>query len=134
MPFANNQSCVSKPPFWVAMQLIFTRNIGIKHLECWFPFFSSCDFVSCPLAWPVNRVSQVTSQRPIGRLHRASSLLFPIHTYKHTYILYSTGLFSHNVNYYIILVIKKRKLLYSGSMKFKIIQNIFKIISYEIYY
>ena len=133
MPFAANQSRVTKPPFWVAMQRIFTRNTGIKHF---FPFFSSCDIVSCALAWPVNRVSQVTSQRP----HRTTAQGFQspvpytyIHTYIHTYIFYSTGLFSHNVNYCIILVIKKRKLFYSSSIKFKIIQNIFNIISYEIY-
>ena len=46
-----------------------------------------------------------------------------LHTYIHTYIhtlwrLPSRGLFSHNVNYYIILVIKKRKL--SSAVKFKI--------------
>ena len=55
-----------------------------------------------------------------------------IHTYIHTYIhtllrLPSTGLFSHNVNYYIILVINKRKLIYSSLMKFNIHSELFKI-------
>ena len=44
----------------------------------------------------------------------------------------STGLFSHNMNYFIILilVIKKRKLIYSSLIKFKIHSKLFKIISH----
>ena len=53
-----------------------------------------------------------------------------IYTYIHTLLrLPSTGLFSHNVNYYIILVINKRKLIYSSLMKFKIHSELFKIYS-----
>ena len=62
-------------------------------------------------------------------------LPFPIHTYIHTYIhtllrLPSTGLFSHNVNYYIILVIKKRKenLFTVVQLNSKYIQNYSKYI------
>ena len=55
-----------------------------------------------------------------------------IHTYTHTYLLRlpSTGLFSHNVNYYIILVIKKRKenLFTVVQLNSKYIQNYSKYI------
>ena len=58
-----------------------------------------------------------------------------IHTYIHTYIqtlsrLPSTGLFSHNVNYYIILVIKKRRenLFTVVQLNSKYIQNYSKYI------
>ena len=37
---------------------IFTRNIGIKHS------FQVTIVFSCPLSWPENRISRVTSQRP----------------------------------------------------------------------
>ena len=62
------------------------------------------------------------------------SFLDPLISFRHTYIhtllrLPSTGLFSHNVNYYIILVINKRKLIYSSLMKFKIHSELFKIYS-----
>ena len=48
--------------------------------------------------------------------------------YIHAYFIEtpSTGLLSHNVNYYIILVIKKRKLIYSSLMNFKIHSKLFK--------
>ena len=54
-----------------------------------------------------------------------------IHTYIHTLLrLPSTGLFSHNVNYYIILVIKKRKenLFTVVQLNSKYIQNYSKYI------
>ena len=54
-----------------------------------------------------------------------------IHTYIHTLLrIPSTGLFSHNVNYYIILVIKKRKenLFTVVQLNSKYIQNYSKYI------
>ena len=54
-----------------------------------------------------------------------------IHTYKHTSLrLPLTGLFSHNVNFYIILVIKKRKenLFTVVQLNSKYIQNYSKYI------
>ena len=60
------------------------------------------------------------------------SFLDPLISFRHTYIhtllrLPSPGLFIHNVSYYIKLVIKKRKLIYSSSIKFKIHSKSFKI-------
>ena len=70
-------------------------------------------------------------------IHQADLLFIPhdIHTYIHTYIdtllrLPSTGLFSHNVTYYIVLVIKKRKenLFTVVQLNSKYIQNYSKYI------
>ena len=86
----------------------------------WLNWFQKNSSHHLEVAWSFARV-----------LHRFGLIVAVANTYIHTLLrLPSTGLFSHNVNYYIILVIKKRKenLFTVVQLNSKYIQNYSKYI------